>query len=282
MFAPSVPAAVDLTLPAYVRADGGVRLRFGRTGTRTQKLALAESGGYRARFPDTFGDACEAVLINTGGGMAGGDRMRVEAVLEAGSDAVIATQAAEKIYRSQGTETRIETALSVGEGASLAWIPQESILFSGARLSRSLSIELAADARLVACESVFFGRSAMGETVERGALRDRWRVRRGGRLVFADDMRLEGPVAQLLARPAIGAGARAAATLLVADPDLAALLEAARACLSEAADVEGGAGIVSELLVIRLVSPEAAPLRRVLVTLLGHLTGRALPRTWST
>ncbi|MBD3844510.1 urease accessory protein UreD [Bosea sp. SSUT16] len=282
MFAPSVPAAAELTLPAYVRADGGVRLRFGRTGTRTQRLALAESGGYRARFPDTFGDACEAVLINTGGGMAGGDRMRVEAVLEAGSDAVIATQAAEKIYRSQGAETRIETMLSVGEGASLAWIPQESILFSGARLSRSLSIELAADARLVACESVFFGRSAMGETVERGALRDRWRVRRGGRLVFAEDMRLEGPVAQLLARPAIGAGARAAATLLVAGSGLATLLEAARACLSEAADVEGGAGIVSELLVIRLVSPEAAPLRRVLVTLLGHLTGRALPRTWST
>lgn len=155
MFAPPVPAASDPLLPAYVRADGGVRLRFGRVGARTHRLELAESGGYRARFPTTFDASCEAVLINTGGGMAGGDAMRVAAVLEAGSDVVITSQAAEKIYRSQGADTCIETALTLKAGASLAWLPQESILFSGARLARNLTIDLAADARLVACESVF-------------------------------------------------------------------------------------------------------------------------------
>lgn len=285
MFAPTLPAASDPLLPAYVRAAGGVRLRFGYIGAQTHRLDMAESGGYRARFPTTFDATSEAVLINTGGGMAGGDAMSVEIELGPGSDAVVTTQAAEKIYRSQGADTRIRTALSVGEGACLAWLPQESILFSGARLARALSVDLAADARLVACETVFFGRTAMGETLQRGALRDRWRIRREGRLVFAEDVRLEGAITETLARPAIGAGARAAATLIAVGPDLGHKLEQARELMAaDAADgaVESGAGIVSDLLVIRLLSPDACALRRVLVTLLGHLTGRALPRTWST
>lgn len=284
MFAPPVPAASDPLLPAYVRAAGGVRLRFGRVGAQTHRLDVAESGGYRARFPTTFDATSEAVLINTGGGMAGGDAMRVAVTLESGADAIVTSQAAEKIYRSQGSDTRIETTLSVAAGASLAWLPQESILFSGARLARSLTIDLAADARLVASESVFFGRSAMGETMLRGALRDRWRIRREGRLVFAEDLRLEGAIAETLARQAVGAGACAAATIVVAGPDLPDRLEQVRACRDEASScaVEIGAGIVADLLVIRLLSPDAQALRRVLVTLLGHLTGRALPRTWST
>lgn len=284
MLAPPLPLAGDPLLPAYVRAAGGVRLRFGKVGARTHRLELAESGGYRARFPTTFDATSEAVLINTGGGMAGGDAMRVEAVLDAGSDAVVTTQAAEKIYRSQGPDTRIETSLAVAERASLAWLPQESILFSGARLARSLTIDLAADARLVACESVFFGRSAMGEEIVRGSLRDRWRIRREGRLVFADDVRLEGGIAGQLGRPAIGAGARAAATLVAAGPAHLPRLDDLRDLMAgdAFAGVEAGAGIVSDLLLIRLLSPDAQALRRVLVTLLGQLTGRALPRTWST
>jgi urease accessory protein len=284
MFAPPVPAAIDPLLPAYVRAKGGVRLRFGRVGERTHRLELAESGGYRARFPTTFDSTSEAVLINTGGGMAGGDAMRVEAVLEPGSDAIITTQAAEKIYRSQGADTRIETRLTIGAGASLAWLPQESILFSGAKLSRSLSIDLDPDSRLIACESVFFGRSAMGETLLRGSLRDRWRIRRAGRLIFADDVQLDGAIAAQLARPAVAAGARAAATLVAAGQDHLEKRDALRELMVTPAfaDVEAGAGIVSDLLVIRLLSTDAQALRRALVTLLGQVTGRALPRTWST
>lgn len=283
MFAPPVPAASDPLVPAYVRAAGGVRLRFGRAGGRTHRLDVAETGGYRARFPTTYNATSEAVLINTGGGMAGGDAMRVEVTLEAGSDAVVTSQAAEKIYRSQGADTRIETSLSVASGARLAWLPQESILFSGARLARSLDVDLAADARLVASEAVFFGRSAMGEAMTRGALRDRWRIRRDGRLVFAEDLRLDGAISETLARPAVAAGARAAATILAAGPDLQDGLERVRALASDEASgaVEFGAGIVCELLVVRLLSGEAQALRRVLVTLLGHLTDRALPRTWS-
>jgi urease accessory protein len=283
MFASPIPAAHDPLLPAYVRASGGVRLRFGLGGGRTFRREVAESGGYRARFPTTHDETCEAVLINTGGGMAGGDAMRVEAALEAGSHAIVTSQAAEKIYRSQGDDTRIETVLSVGEGATLHWLPQESILFSGARLSRSLTIELAPSAALVACESVFFGRAAMGESLLRGSLRDRWRIRREGRLAFADDLRLDGAIASHLARPAIGAGARAAATVVAAGPAALEKLDGLRETIAGEAfsEVEAGAGIVSDLLVLRLLSPDAQALRRALVTLVGHMTGRALPRTWS-
>lgn len=285
MFAPPLPASADPLLPAYVRADGGVRLRFARVGAVTRRIELAESGGYRARFPTTFDSSCEAVLINTGGGMAGGDRMRVEVAVDADADAIITSQAAEKIYRSQRDDTRIETRISVAPGASLAWLPQETILFSGSRLSRDLSIDLAADARLVACEAIVFGRSAMGETVERGALHDRWRIRRDGRLIFAEDLWLDRAVAATLARPAIASGARAIATILAAGPEHLARLDELRALLTEdaaCAEVEAGAGIVSGLLAIRLLSRDAQALRRALVMLLGHVTGRALPRTWST
>lgn len=285
MFAPSMPASADPLLPAYVRADGGVRLRFGKVGEVTRRLDVAESGGYRARFPTTFDETCEAVLINTGGGMAGGDRMRVAAAIGPGAHAIVTTQAAEKIYRSQGADTRVDTTLVIGAGARLAWLPQESILFSGARLSRSLSIDLAADASLVACESIVFGRTAMGEAMQRGALGDRWRIRRDGKLVFADDLRLDGAIEATLARPAVAAGARAVATLIAAGADHVPQLDSVRATIAENPDfavVEAGAGLVAGLLVIRLLSPDTQALRRALVMLLRHVTQRALPRTWST
>ena len=217
MLAVPVPASDEPILPDYVRAAGGVRLRFGWNGARTQRLEAAESGGYRARFPTSHDETSEAVLINTGGGMAGGDHARVRIAVDSGAHAVVTTQAAEKIYRSQGSDTRVETSLSVAGGARLDWLPQETILFSGARLARSLDVDLAADARLIACETLYFGRTAMGETMARGALRDRWRIRREGRLVFAEDLRLGGeieaaghilavPIERELDRPAAGAG----------------------------------------------------------------------------
>lgn len=281
MYAAPLPAAADPLLPAYVRAAGGVRLRFGQAGARTRRLELAESGGYRARFPDRADGFCEAVLINTGGGMTGGDAMRLDVAVDAGADVILTTQAAEKIYRSQGPSTAIDVRLRIAPGARLDWLPQETILFDGARLARTLDVDLAPDATLVASEAVVFGRSAMGETVGRGALRDRWRIRRGGRLVFAEDVRLEGAVSTLLGRPALGGGARALATIVAALPDAQALCEVVRERLGECAEVEGGAGVIDGLLVVRLLATEATTLRRAHVMLLGIVARRALPRTWS-
>lgn len=284
MYAPALPLPVDPLLPDYVRASGGVRLRFGRVGERTMRLEVAESGGYRARFPTSHDGRCEAVLINTAGGMAGGDRARTEIALDAGAQAVVTTQAAEKIYRSQGSETRVDTAIAVAAGAELAWLPQETILFCGARLARTLSVDLAAGAAFIACETLYFGRSAMGEVLSHGALRDRWRIRREGRLVFAEDLRLEGTIEETLRRKAVGQGARAVSTVLATAPEAVARLDQIRALLIDDpafADVEAAAGTHDGFLLIRLLGGDAQALRRALVMLLRQVTGRALPRTWS-
>jgi urease accessory protein len=285
MFAPALPQSPEPLLPDYVRADGGVRLRFGKVGARTMRLELAESGGYRARFPTAYDERCEAVLINTAGGMAGGDRAVTRIALDAGAQAIVTTQAAEKIYRSQGSQTRVETRIEVADGAGLTWLPQETILFSGSRLSRSLDVELAADASFIAAETLYFGRTAMGESLSRGFLRDRWRIRRDDKLVFAEDVRLDGAIDVTLGRKAIGQGARAAATVLATGPGQPEKLPEIRALLDgdpAFAAVEAGAGTLDGFLLIRLLSADAHALRRALVMLLGHVIGRALPRTWST
>ena len=284
MFAPALPQSPEPILPDYVRADGGVRLRFGKVGARTMRLELAESGGYRARFPTAYDERCEAVLINTAGGMAGGDRAVTRIVLDPGAQAVVTTQAAEKIYRSQGSQTQVETRIDVATGAELAWLPQETILFSGSRLSRSLDVALAADAGFIAAETLYFGRAAMGESLSRGHLHDRWRIRRDGKLIFAEDLRLDGAIDATLGRKAVGQGARAVATVLATGSGQPEKLPEIRALLADDSAftaVEAGAGTLDGFLLIRLLSSDAQALRRALVMLLGHLTGRALPRTWS-
>ena len=149
------------------------------------------------------------MLINTGGGMAGGDRMSIAVGIAEGARAVLTTQAAEKLYRSDGPETEIAVDIALGPGSRLDWLPQEQILFDGARLRRRLDVELAASAALTLVESVVFGRVAMGEVAESGSFRDRWRIRRDGRLVFAEDVRLEGPRQTLAQKSGRGGRARA-------------------------------------------------------------------------
>ena len=273
--------------PFSIRADAGVRLRFGRAGQRTVRLQAAEWGGYRARFPEPHTGPCEAVLINTGGGMTGGDRFVADIVAEPASTVVVTTQAAEKIYRSDGPATEVTARLQVGEGACLHWLPQEAILFDRAVLKRQLEADIATDATLLLCESVYFGRFAMGELLQTGVFHDRWRVRRGGRLVFAEDARLDGEISRLLERRAIAAGARAMATMVMIAPEAEQRLDEVRASLlvgsgDVSATPQIAAGAHNGLLIARLLSHDAAALRRELCKLITMLAGRALPQSWQT
>ena len=267
-------------LPAFVRAAGGVRLEIGRAGGGSAPLVVAESGGYRVRFPNA-GGACEGVLINTGGGMAGGDRMAVAASVGEGAAAVLTTQAAEKVYRSDGPDAEVAVRLALAPGSRLDWLPQEQLLFDGARLRRTLDIDMAGDAALTLVESVVFGRVARGEALEEGAFRDRWRVRRDGRLVFAEDVRLDGAIRAALARRAVGSGARALATVLHLAPDAEARREEARAALDGVAG-ECGASAWNGMLVARFLSPDPQRLRADLVRFLERFRGRPMPRSWQT
>jgi urease accessory protein len=272
-------AAVAPLVPAYVRAEGGVHVDFALTPRGTAPARIGESGGYRVRFPK--GGACEAVLINTGGGMAGGDRMSTRMRLAAGVQVLATTQSAEKIYRTQRAATEIAVSLDLAGSSCLAWLPQETILFSESRVRREVNIALAADASLIFAESVVFGRAAMGETMQHARFRDRWRVRRDGALVFAEDLRLDGDIHQLLARKAIGDGARALATVLIVAPDAEARIDAGRAALADAQS-QCGASAWNGMLLARFLSRNAQALRADLVRFLESLSGRPMPRSWQT
>jgi urease accessory protein len=270
---PSSPSPV----PTFVRADGGVRIVMGGQGPRPAPVTIAESGGYRVRFPRTG----EGVLINTGGGMTGGDRMNVDLTVLAGSEAVVTTQAAEKIYRSDGLETRIDVGLRLEDRSRLAWLPQEQILFDGARLRRCLAASMAGTASVTLVESVVFGRIAMGELVRSGAFRDRWRIRRDGRLVFAEDVRLDGALDRTMARGAVANGARALATLLHVAPDAEGQVERARALLRDASS-ECGTSAWDGMLVARFLSPDPQALRADLSRFIEGFRGAPVPRSWQT
>jgi urease accessory protein len=174
----------------------------------------------------------------------------------------------------------IATVIAVEAGASAEWLPQETILFQGAALSRALDIEMAEDASLLALESIVFGRTAMGEEIDACRLTDRWRLRRGGRLVFADTFRVEGDARAILAGAATGVGARAFATLVWAAPGVEARIDHVRAGL-EGASGEIGASAFDGLIVVRAANISAQALRADLVRLLLHIREADLPRVWS-
>jgi urease accessory protein len=258
-----------------VRAE--LRLEVARAGARSEAARAYDSGGWRWRFPRS-GEICEAVVVNTGGGMAGGDHASV-AVTAGPEAAVLATsQSAEKIYRSGGAPCRVRLKLTAGPGSRLVWAPQETLLFEGARLNRRLEADVDETACLTIYEATAFGRLAHGETRIDASLHDVWRLRRGGRLVFAEALALDDAGATL-DRLAVGAGARAVATLVRLAPDAAAKLDPLRAAL-EGTDVEAGASLVDGVLVARLVSASPQRLRAALAAAFVVLEERAPPRVW--
>ena len=273
--------------PARQRSVGRVALHVvtDGSGTATRIGDLSESGPSRLRFPRPHGGTMEAILVNTAGGIACGDDFAVTLDLAAGAGLVLTTTAAEKVYRSDGPVSAIVNRVGLAPGARLDWLPQETILFDRARIRRRFEADLAPDAGLLVFEAVAFGRAARGERVEAGSFEDVWRIRRAGRLVYADALRLDGPIAARLARPAIGGGARACATLLDLSPGAETRLEEVRAHLTAcgangASGVEAGASAWNGHLAIRLLSADLGRLRDLAARLLALYRGVPLPRVW--
>jgi len=260
------------------RARGRVAVTLAVTDGRARRTRCHEEGSLRVRFPGACAGAAEAVLVNTAGGIAGGDRFAVDLDLEAGARLVVTTAAAEKVYRSLGPDAAVDVTARIADGAELMWLPQETILFDRARLRRSVDIALAPVARLLFAETVVFGRTAMGEVVNAGFLADRWRIRRGGKLVFAENLCLDGAVAERLGEAAVANGHAAIGTVLLAPGD-DAMVEAVRAALP---GMRGEAGISAwgGIALVRLVAPDGAALRHDLVIVLAALGRGALPRLW--
>jgi urease accessory protein len=274
---------IDITRAASAifaanRARGTVRFDVHQVEGVTRRRHLHESGSLRVRFPSPEADGLSAVFVNTAGGVAGGDRFDIDIAAGEGSHLAVTTAAAEKIYRAQGPAAQLDIALKAAAGARLAWLPQETILFDNARVSRRIDIDLAETSSLLLCEIVVFGRAAMGERMLHGEFVDRWRLRRGGRLVFAETIRLDGVIGEKLANPAIAKGGVAIGTALMVPGD-EALVERIRE-LSKNFRGEVGISCWNGFAMARFCAQDAAQLRADMTAVLGRASGSALPRLW--
>lgn len=260
------------------RASGESRVAFDLRDGRTRLGDLYQRDPCRVLFPQAEpGEPPQAVHLTTSGGVTDGDSLRMAIEVGPGAVAVATTQAAEKIYRAAkgGGHCAIDVAVRIAEGAALEWLPQESIVFEGARLKRRTVAEVEPGGSLLACEMVVLGRAASGETFTRGLLLDSWSVRRTSRLAWTDTLRVEG-------QTPTGAGfgtANALATVIGVWDEPQPQFEKARALLDAATDVRAGVTLVNGVMVARLLG-EATAVRHAAVRFLTDFRGRRLPRVW--
>lgn len=274
----------QLETPVAQRAKGSLELTFRhdpmQSRTRVQKFY--QEGCLKARLPRPVGpEICEAITMNIGGGIAGGDVLTTEITVGENARVSISSQAAERVYRALDfCPATLKTSITLGPGAALDYLPQETILFDGFALNRTLEINLAEDAEYLGVESIIFGRQAMGETVNYGQLNDHITLRRNNILLLQDITRLEGDISAKLARKAVAAGAIAMATIIYAGPDTSLHLQNIRAALVQNPS-EAGASAFEGIILTRILAPTASALRTCLIAVLQTCrNNRPLPRAW--
>jgi urease accessory protein len=271
--------------------EGAAEIHFSCRGGVTRLVHLYQRDPLRVLFPaPAAGEPAMAVLLTTSGGLVAGDGLDISIRVNAGAAAHVTSAAAEKIYRSTGATTTICQSLSVAPGALLEFLPQETILFEGARLRRETTIELAPAAAFLGGDIVVFGRRARGEKFTRGFLRDVWEIHREGRLIWGDALHLDDDIAALIDDPACFDRAAAFATMILAPTkqDPSDFIEAARAIQSAAAadGLRAGVTAVAGLVVARWLATDAALLRRAYAQFACHLRQAAmglspsLPQLW--
>ncbi len=266
---------------AHQRAIGSLHVAVKRRGAASVLADLRQDGCLKARFPRPV-DWIEAVTLNSSGGVAGGDRLASTFDVRAGARATFASQAAERFYRALPGDNpaHVRTHLTVADGAAAEWLPQEAILFDRAAVDRKLTVDLAPDAWFLGVESIVFGRTAMGERVTSARLADTIQLRRDGRLILHDAIRLSGEVASVLESVATARAGAAVATIFHVAPDAESRLDVFRAAVTDV-PAEAGASAWDGMLIARLVARDGAALRKTVIAGLAALrSGRALPRVW--
>lgn len=261
------------------RAVGAAKLSvYGDAHGTTRLRDLRQSGSLKLVFPQTHRQDAEAIIVNTAGGITGGDQFELGVTVEQGAQLSITTQAAERAYRAQHGEVgSVTTNITVADGGTLCWLPQELILFDRCALRRRLSIELAPEANLLMVEAIVFGRAAMPEVLSDVMFQDRIKISRAGHPLYIDGMDLSGDAAKHLARPAIADGAGAMASVVMVGPDAKNHLTTVRKLLPQTA---GASMLTEDVLVIRQLATDSFELRRSLIPVLDHLTHNTLPLSW--
>ena len=269
------------------RANGVGRLVLTGSENVTRISEVYQKFPIGFAFPRVHGESMkEAVIINSSGGIAGGDRLEIEVVALGNASVAVTTQAAEKVYRALDRPARIETKLKVAGAAKLAWLPQETIVFNQARIHRRTEIDLYSGAELIALEWLVLGRAARGEEVVGGYISDSWHVKWDGRLIWADSFRVSDEVFAQLHRKALLSNWKAIGTLVYFGPDLETRLSILRE-IAVSLDCCCVATIVGAIIIVRVAATASSDLRRGLRDLLERFS-RVLgpgpfdvPKMWS-
>ncbi|WP_083638833.1 urease accessory protein UreD [Rhizobium oryziradicis] len=250
---------------------------------KTRLATFFQEGCAKIRMPQSFDGRMEAVLINSSGGLTGGDRLSWAFGASAGSHLTLTTQACEKIYKASSDTAEVTTHIEVGADAVVHWLPQESILFDQASLSRKLEVDLHETSEFLAVEAILLGRKAMGESVNSGMVRDRWRIRRAGKLIHAEELALSGPVQDISAEKAVLDGHVAFATLLYVGSKAESHLATVRSVM----DAQNGQGLAgtslwNDKLIARFMSSDGFRLRKLLIPVISALrAGASVPKVWT-
>lgn len=264
-----------------IRARPSTKLEFAVRDATTRLTFVAQSGGYRVLEPRrTSTEPCEAVFVNTAGGMAGGDCASISVNVGAGASCILTTSAAERIYASAHDATTVAMSVACAAGSKTMILPQETILHAGSRLVRTIEADVNGTARLFNSEITAFGRPAMGEGAGDGSLSQTWRIRRDGRLVFAEAQRLAGELDRLLAKPFVAGGHRVVGTILYVAPEAESLVESCRRVLPRSDQLRIGISGWNGLAVIRLLARRIDVAREALMLAAMHLTQTPAPRVW--
>ena len=269
------------------RAEGSCRIVLGGSEKGTRIMDVFQRSPIRVLFPRAGGSAIEeAVLVNTAGGVAGGDRLECRVTALGNASIAVTSQAAEKVYRALKEPARIATRLEAYETARLAWLPQETIVFNWARLSRETEIDVSSGCELLALEWLLLGRAAHGEEMIGGHINDGWRVKKDGRLIWADRFRATDQTFSHLDRKALLSDCKAVATLLYFGPDLDKRLEFLREVIPPL-QCRCAVTSVSGLIVVRFAAKASSKLRLAVKDLVQQF-GRQLapgpfrvPKMWS-
>jgi urease accessory protein len=269
------------------RAKGSCRIVLGSSERGTRIMDVYQRSPIRVLFPRTAGTQVqEAVLVNTSGGIAGGDRLESSVTAMDNASIAVTTQAAEKVYRAINESAHITTILRARDAAKLAWLPQETIVFNRARVCRRTQIEVSSRSELLALEWLVLGRAAHGEKISAGDIMDSWRVRKDGQLVWADTFRSTDEVFPHLSRKALLSDCTAVATLLYFGPDLQSHLQFMRD-LAPSLECQSAATLVRGLMVVRFAAKVSCDLRAALRNLLQQFGNQLapgpfrVPRLWS-
>lgn len=266
-----------MDLPPSLRVNARLKLVVEASDGRLRLSERHEAGAFRFRMPRRVPDALEAMLVNVAGGLAGGDRLALTATAREKAALILSSAAGERIYRSAGDETRISIGLQVESGATLVWLPFETILHDGARYRRDVTLSLHPQARMLFGEVMQFGRVASGESFSHGAMVDRWQVRIGEKLALAEAIRIEGDMVPMSRHPGALGHARFMASLLLAGEGASDRLLAIRAALSAHADVMAGASAVCGLVFARLLSQDDVALRKAFLDAIRAASGGVIP-----